>query len=259
MRVYGFVGEKGKTGTSSRRMLQALNGCLPQSVVALLISGEPDGMANHDVAFAAYALRRALCEMVDEWIDTGKSDKEEQPWKRRLSSPLPYGYIERNHPALLFDTEGPYLALMPRWETGKTLNVAITDAAIAMFLQLLDSPGRVRLFRCNGCGSYFLRQRMPKKDTPIYHGSWCGNCKGKGGAQRIKDTRYRRTEEMIGWGADAWVRWRQDRRHGARKEWVARYINKRLPVDRDQIAKNWVARHMKEIELEVERRKHAEG
>jgi len=147
---------------------------------------------------------------------------------------------------------------MPQHE-GKSLADAVIDGARAMFLQLLDSPASRRLFRCNGCRTYFLRERMPKKDTPIKRGSWCVSCKrdGRDRVQRTNESRDQRTKQRIGLAADAWAKWKPDRRHGERAEWVARQVSKRL--DGDAIAKNWVTHHTKEIEAEVERRNHAKG
>ena len=139
----------------------------------------------------------------------------------------------------------------------RTLLSLAFDAAAALFLQLLDSPARTRLFRCDGCQKYFMRTRTPKKDTPIFRGSYCAECKGKGAARRTTASRNNRTEEMIGWAADVWEQWRQDRRHGEREDWVARKINAWLPASRNPIARNWVTRNRTRIEVEVERRNHA--
>jgi len=150
--------------------------------------------------------------------------------------------------------------LMPQHE-GKSLADAVIDGARAMFLQLLDSPACRRLFRCNGCGMYFLRERMPKKDTPIKRGSWCARCKreGRDRIRRTEDGRNERTRQMVRLAADAWPLWRQDRRHGERAEWIARKVNKRLQASWNPIAKNWVTGHKDEIEAELERRRHAKG
>src|SRR5208282_4982403 len=97
-------------------------------------------------------------------------------------------------------TGAPCLVTLPRIWQQRDLSVAVQDAAICLFLQWLDSPARTRLFRCDGCGTYFIRTRTPKRDTPIYHGTFCAACKSKGKdrARRTEDSRNNRTEEMIG-------------------------------------------------------------
>ena len=40
------------------------------------------------------------------------------------------------------------------------------------------------LSRCIECKTYFVRSRSPKKDKPIYWGTYCSNCKVKGDAKR---------------------------------------------------------------------------
>ena len=238
--------------------------------------------------------------LVDEWIDSAKSQDDERPGERIVpTKPLLQNYITRNPPVLQFGEGGsrawlpdevPSLVMWPHNfiekekqcvfteedETGilrlfrehavshslgkqlalTLLNLAF-DAAAALFLQLLDSPARTRLFRCDGCQKYFMRTRTPKKDTPLFRGSYCPECKGKGAARRTTASRNNRTEEMIAWAADVWEQWRQDRRHGEREDWVARKINARLPASRNPIARNWVTRYRTRIEVEVERRNHA--
>lgn len=258
MRVYGFIGEKRGAGIS-KRLIEALNGRLPQETVAFLVGSQLDGLAAEDSAYVRHAFRRHLCELVDEWINSGKLGEEDRPWQRSVSSPLPHGFTERNPPALLFDAEGPYLILMPRSNRNKTLTLAISDGAVAMFIALLDTPSRARLSRCDECGIYFTRAREPKKEMPIYRGSWCANCEGKGGARRTEKSRQRRTQQMVEWAADAKLRWKSDRRHGEQSSWIVDEVNARLPRDWNLISKNWVTRHMNEIEEELERRKHAKS
>jgi hypothetical protein len=253
MRVVGFVGDKG--GKASKRLLQALNGRLPQLTLNSIITGDPDGIPDRDAGQAAYSFQRSLRELLDKWIDSGKTGDGEFPLQRS-SFQLPETYVRRNPPALSMDAEGPYLILVP-WKEGKSFAASVIDGALAIFVQFLDSPECRRLFRCDGCGTYFMRVREPKKDTPIKRGSWCAKCKGKGGSRRTDESRKNRKDERVQLAAEVWEQWKRDRRHGERAEWVARKINERLPSGRNHIAKNWVTRHTKEIEAEVERRNHA--
>jgi hypothetical protein len=195
--------------------------------------------------------------------------------------PLLKDFIQRNPPLLEFTEEGPCLLLVPHvWDGPKQLPAFAEeegffrglrdaslreaasrifpfafDTALALFLQILDSEARTQLFRCEGCQTYFMRARAPKRDIPIYRGSWCTECKNKGGAKRTRDSRDDRKKDMVGWAADAWLSWKSNRRQG-HTEWIVEQVNKRLPPGRDYIARNWVTRHKSDIEAEVERRKN---
>ena len=138
------------------------------------------------------------------------------------------------------------------------------DIAIYCFVALLDSPTRERFSRCDGCHTYFVRKRMPRKNLPVKRGTYCANCKrkGKDKARRTVDSRESRAKRMIEWAADARAQWKPDRRHGELAMWIARKVNDRLPAGWkpiDQEKTNWFTRHREEIEAEFERRKQAEG
>lgn len=219
---------------------------------------------------------RLLRWLVDQWIASGRHDGVENGWERSVhwtseAHPTPLAEIlvkfteTTNPPRLLIGPDSRFeIGVMPLFllnrKSVKNVDPAMLAYASAVywFTELLDSPTRERLFRCDKCGKYFVRARAPRKGTPIYHGTFCEKHKNKGGARRTVESRNRRTEEKIRWAADVWEQWKQDRRHGERAEWVAREVSERLSESR-AIARNWVTRHTKEIEVEVERRKHATG
>jgi hypothetical protein len=280
MRIYGLVGKKsGFTG----HLLQALNSHLSHRAVSTLLTGKPDGIEKEMVQTSSALFRLMLRIFVDAWIESGKKEGTEHAWERTTWPELLQDYVMRNPPLLQFTGKGPALVLLPHsWDKQKELSpflkaalatqpdvqfqdfprkIALPayDAAMAFFLELLDSPARVKLARCDGCGVYFCRERMPKKDMPIKRGSWCVSCKreGKDRIRRTENSRGARTDKMVELAADAWLQWKQDRRHGERTEWVARKVNKRLQASWTPIKKNWVTGHKDEIEAEVERRSHA--
>jgi len=288
MKVHGLVAEKRGNG-SVEQILRVLNGRVSQGAVNVLLTGREDGITEQQARDASTLLRLILRSLLEAWIDTGKTQAGEKPWERTFSREVLQDYIERNPPMVQFNGQGhPYLVLFPQvWDERKGISPFVEnaanamfselqtsevssndaqslrrilpfawDAAIALLLQLLDSPARTQLFRCDGCRAYFMRTRAPKKDTPIYHGSWCVRCKDKGGATRTKNSRERRMAEMLCWAVDAWVEWKQDRKHGEREEWVMRKVNAKLGRSRPPIAVNWVTRHKKEIEAEIEWRIH---
>lgn len=290
MKVYGFIGDKrGKSG-SVEQILRLLNGRFPQALVNALVTGKADGLAGNDARNANFVFRMILRMFLDAWIDTGKTEGGENASERTFWRNVLQDYVERNPPMVELSEQGPYLVMFPRaWDKQKKLSAFaadgantmlsqlkevpaeevrslrrimpfIWDTAIALVLQLLDSPERTRLFRCDGCGAYSMRTRAPKKNTPIYHGTWCENCKGKGSAMRTKGSRGTRTERMIGWAADAMEQWRPENRFGKEIDWIVKKVNACLKAaGRDPIKSNWVARHLQEIKTEVERRKHAKG
>lgn len=262
MRVTGLVaGSESSEDGCSQNTLAALNIRLRRPAVNVLITGD----AKKDASPTALVIfHQALRLVVNKWIDSGKRDGKEWPNRRIPPRDVLLEYTERN-PAV-WDILAPDGELRLQIVPGSFFEKsdqkrAAYDAAVALFIQLLDSPKRARLFSCDGCRTYFLRQRMPKKDKPIERGSYCENCKreGKDRIRRTEDSRGERTKQMIGLAADVWPQWKQDRRHGERTEWVAQQVNKRRKSNRDRIAKNWVTHHQTEIEAEVERRNDAKG
>jgi hypothetical protein len=284
MKVYGFAGQPSRNNRGpDALLLRALNRRLTRTDLGLFFAGvSSDGVEG-------FMLSRLLRLLVDAWINSGRIGDGEYPWRRQPWREPIQDYIERNPPKLNFTKDGPSLFVGPplighkyrkgvSWfatyvEEGltqlpdtrapdaklrKVLRSA-ADPATALYLQLLDSPIPARLFRCDGCATYLMRARAPKRNAPIHRGSWCAKCKGKGGARRTGKSRKNRRDQMIEWAADAWTRWKQDGRHGERVEWVVQQVNEQLKSSEDQIKKNWVSLHLKEIEAEVQRRKHAKG
>lgn len=283
MKVYGFVGQpRGNKGPDAL-LLRALNGALTKKDLRLFFREESEGL------LAASMLTSLLRYLVDAWIESGRGEQE-SPWERQPWREYLEDFISRNPPMLMSANGSLGLFLLPRIALGENIGLSkfakdlegrwlselpdidsfdgevtinmlhsAADPATALYLQLLDSPIHARLFRCDWCRAYFVRERAPKRDMPIKRGAWCVDCKGRGSAKRTVDSRWNRTTQMIGWAVDVWEQWKQDRRHGERSEWVAQQVNNRHKSSRGRIARNWVTRHQAEIEVEVERRKHAKG
>jgi hypothetical protein len=283
MKVYGFVRQPSGNNTGpDALLLRALNGRLTGKDLKLFF-----GEATH-AGVAGFMLTRLLRILVDAWLESGKRKGQEYPWERQPWREPLEDYISRNPPLLMFskddlglliapiehrgpkrpsrftdDFEEAILSMLPDKqsldaETRKVLHSG-ADSATALYLQLVDSITRVRLFHCDGCGVYFMRTRNPKRDKPIERGTFCANCKGKGGARRTVESRKLRTQKKIGWAADAWEKWKPNRRHGNRSLWVVMQVNTKLPPNENAIKTNWVTRHQTEIKAEVERRNSAKG
>ncbi len=138
--------------------------------------------------------------------------------------------------------------------------------AMYWFARLLDSPFSRLLARCDDCGTYFAYERAPRID--IKGGTHCAKCKSHGSARRMRSTRERRTNELVGFAANVWEQWKPDSRHGPRSGWIVVQINERTEKIKAKSGKDskslfplitsrWVTQHHTEIEAEVERRKNA--
>lgn len=214
-----------------------------------------------------------LRRLVDQWIDSGKSglDRKIDTLQDRDMYKVPPGYerplieilgawVVRNPPLVFVQGDGRReIWNQVQHKRGIPASYA-QDLAFHEFARLLDSPTRERLSRCDACRTYFERRRAPKRDTPIYHGVYCWNCKGKGGARRTVSSRDQRKKEIVGWAASCWAKWKPTPRHGKQSEWIAQQVNRELaqhhPVH-DRITGKWVTQNRKTIEAEVERRNRA--
>ena len=197
----------------------------------------------------------ALRALVDQWIDSGKSDGTEEAWKRNIKWQPPNGqkpivetlsdYGRRNPPHAETRDDGRFdIWMLPAPSASKSPLRRARDMALYHFVCLLDYPRRERLSRCDECGTYFFRSRAPRKDTPIYHGTFCDRCKNKGGAKRTVDSRSRQTKEKIGWASDCWPKWMKWK--GLRSAWVAEQVNRRVvrhPICWGTVTGKWVTRH----------------
>src|SRR5271154_6407389 len=204
MEIYDGGAQARKKGWA-KYLLQFLNGN-PRTVLVFLVRQSSNDKASREAGNAFCATLRSL---VDEWIDSGKKGSEEQPSKRTIPLDALNGFIARNPARFELSPRGRLrLCTWPLLYEQTDLLVRARDGATHYFLVLLDSPEPTRLSRCDECGTYFMRTRAPKKETPIYHGTFCADCKNKGGARRTVESRKQRTKKRIDWAADAWVQWK---------------------------------------------------
>ncbi len=293
------VGESGTKGAQwdyPKILVTTLNGQWDRAFLGWLAGiphDRPSGIRTRGFRNASRQTKDAaikeflltLRQLVDQWLESGKDRVEfvEQPWSRnvfwfsdayqeRIDRTL-QKFMHRNPPPNEFSRDGRLARLetvshlwLPKpaaWpssepELDDTLSRA-RDYAIAEFYKFLESRCPQRLFKCDECGAYFVRARAPRKETRIRRGAFCEKCKHKGGARRTVDSRKRRLQEMIGWAADAWAKWKPGNRFGNRTDWVVQKVNAKLSPNQKRIKVNWVSWHQTEIEIEVERRNHAKG
>jgi len=138
-----------------------------------------------------------------------------------------YESWRRNLPRPLLNGDGT-LAIgvsQPRWEN-QAPELYARDMATYYFQELLESPFWSYIGKCANpiCKRYFFRKRQRK--TPIKRGSYCGNCKLIGGAERTRISRERAKGEMLRVAAEAWRDWDTCRRRTNRAAWVANRVNR---------------------------------
>jgi hypothetical protein len=227
------------------------------------VEGEPQ--ETRDAAVAIFL--GSLCQFVDQWIDSGKSEQDEKPWERSIhwsspAHPTPIVkalslYGDWCPPRLLIGPKGQFeIGMLPVSTVAKSPIPTACMRAAWWVIMLLDSPNPERLSRCDACHAYYVRARAPKKETPIYRGVFCPNCKGKGGLRRMNVARDNRVKKLVRLAAGFWPQWKPLPSYGKQSEWVAAKVNKVLGAhERISDNGNWVTRHRSEIEAEAERRK----
>jgi hypothetical protein len=248
MKVYGFVAGEGEKRCNDLT-LSALNHRLREAVLSALLTGDAQTKAREsEIRIFDGILHR----VVDDWIDSGKKSGVDLPWERIVPINLLRAYMDR-HPAMLNLLNDGSLCLLvaPCPTTQPDPTVRVGDVAVGLLLQLLDSPARARLSRCDACATYFMRARNPKKNQPIYRGTFCHNCKGKASAKRTNATRDLIKEQRVDLAAKWWPRWKPTRRYGDISEWIAGRVNEDLPRLAGAITKKWVTQNQTAIEAKV--------
>jgi hypothetical protein len=231
-----------------------------------------------DAAFETF--QRTLRELTDQWIDSGRLQLKEigeQPMERSILAPVPDYPVPLETILRSFFSQHPLRVLPDKdrlvgyfgilragtWEqlekkSRDELLQRARDYATEQFVLLLDSPSRHRLFRCDICGTYFVRERMPKRDMAITRGTFCDGCKQAGNILRMEGSRSNKAGRRLKLAADALIKWKPGNRCGEKKEWIRQRVNEGLEKENlDPIQINWVTRHLAEIEAEVEGRGHA--
>jgi hypothetical protein len=159
-----------------------------------------------------------------------------------------YESWRRNQPRPLLNGDGTLAVGVgrPRWEN-QAPELYARDMATYYFQELLESPFWSCIGKCANpiCKRYFLRKRQRK--TAIKRGSYCGNCKLIGGAERTRISRERAKREMIQVAAQAWQEWGTRRRRTDRAAWVADRINRVFGKTRF-IHTKWVNQNSEAIE-----------
>jgi hypothetical protein len=229
---------------------------------------------ERDAAVAEF--KRALGDLVDQWLASGRDTNDpevDSPSSRNITwtsgrYPTPLfktlrkfwdrhqketeAVINGTHTAPLFFKVG-----IPDTTAPQDAPSAARDRAVFEFSRLLASRSPERLFRCDGCGEYFAKRRAPRKDTPIFHGSYCGkkSCRISGGAKRTKEKRLRELNQKLALAATLWLQY-GPRDPKARSVWIADQMTRRHHM---AMRGKWVTQHSAEIEKRALKRENRNG
>lgn len=249
--------------------------------------GDKDVAPKAIRAKVSAAFQSTLRSLTDQWIESGQRNGIEEPFERSVrfkSHKFPetiehtlVQFWNRNPPIVQFDRNLQVISTQSllrqsSWlplagESTASLLERAREHARAFFAMLMDSPSRYRIFRCENCRSYYLKNRTPKGNRPIKRGRYCDLCKGEASKRRVKEARERRMAQMLHWAVDAkvqWaadgltvVRWKQKNRSATEVEWIVKIINANLKIENlDPIRSNWVNWNSEKIEELWNRRSH---
>lgn len=260
-------------------------------IVTLLNGGKHWGWLSHPETAANYLpeqieladafFTKSFRMLVDQWIDSAKdSEGIETPLNRNVVT-VPPGYTQP-----LFDVLLAWLnrGNWPEWGLMRDGKIAISvqppkewtkdelglarfrdpeeyadDCAIFHFKELLDTPGAHRVGRCKNAECrkpYYVRRRLRKAE--IKRGTYCDKCVGASSVERTRISREAHKQKLVSLAADSWDEWKPARRVGKQSDWVAKQVNKKLPLSK-HVEGKWVSQNREAIETEVKRRKHAKG
>ena len=265
VRVIDGIWSERERADIPKMIARMLNRGLP----AVDLAGLAVGPAETDKALieqAASARLSTLGSLVDQWIESGKnvdSSRADSPWTRNifwtgegypnpLAVPLSNA-IEGGIGKIQLLNEGRLMVSIHHLYYKHTEPLLrARELGIGDFISLLDAPTRERLFKCDECKKYFVHARTPKRDALILHGTFCGDCKGKGGARRTLGTRERRNKRLITLAARSWPMWKPSHRSGTQSTWVANQVNKRLQQGEQRVTGKWVTQNKVKIQTEIE-------
>jgi hypothetical protein len=223
---------------------------------------------------AGKTFAKTLRNLVDQWLASGRQGTVEEPLSRSAdwrSEEYPKPIIETlskfrdaNPPIILLNNDGQF-EIVPmgpvRYSTWASMvsgsidpQQHAKDHAIALFVKLLESECPQRIFRCDNCGRYSVRERKPR--GIIKNGAYCKDCKPAGRVRAIEEKRKAQTNEMLNAAAEVWAQWNYSRRNPDQREWVAKQVSERCK-HLDPIKRNWVSRNLTRILELAEGKNHA--
>ena len=205
-----------------------------------------------------------LRALVDDWLDSGRSEGTETPkertlrrgtlntwtrtiWPERdgLQDILNHWVSEGRFQFSFTDSGELELETPCRYSTDKPLADAKNDA-IRLFGKLLQSSHGYRIAKCcePQCGRYFYYERVPK--AVLKSGTLCQDHRLRGGTIRKNMQRKQRRKKLLALAAEAWRKCKLDQTDSYR--WIADQVNKRLGPTDERITRRFVTQNADTIE-----------
>jgi hypothetical protein len=138
------------------------------------------------------------------------------------------------------------------------------DEATHWFMLLLNSGHASRFRQCVNCKRFFLLRRSPRRGFQPKRGNYCGNCKASSSAERTAASRDARQLGLI--EKAAVLAFRRERRARRFVVWtdiernnLAVEINEGTASHQKPVKKQWVSRHLQEIQQRMEELRHAKS
>jgi hypothetical protein len=186
-------------------------------------------------------VRALLRSYVDEWLGTGMDGVAEEPLKRSLSkAPNAYravhSYVSAYRPTIMLNDNGyhAHFGIGHLYEADPAKHAA--NQASWLFVAMVDTPWRDRVYRCHRCKVYGVLPRLSA--DPYKRGVHCAKCRNKATAQASTDRKREELfEKRLALATEAWRRWTP--KDGDRKAYVVAKVNKHMPSG-EHISKNWV-------------------
>jgi hypothetical protein len=219
-----------------------------------------------DADLAAEANKRfveTLRNLIDQWLDSGRSRTHGELWEAPLERNLGIGtdrdglwdvlrfWIAQDRFRLSFSNSGEIEMELPcREDTGDEIADAKNDA-IRHCAKLLQSRLRYRIAKCSKpqCGRYFYYDRMPK--GVLKCGTLCPDHRSHGGTIRKYKQRKVRRERLLTLAAEAWRKCKWN--HADNYRWIANQVNKHLRPNEQRITKRFITENDETVKSLAER------
>jgi hypothetical protein len=218
--------------------------------------------SGEDYTSASEVFLSELRKLVDEWLDSGRDGQGiEEPQKRSLeNAPNAYeamnGWLLNKKFSGLATTSGDITFLLGTEVRNDGEDTPIADAydqACLIFVRLMESPVKYKLFKCSdiSCGYYVLEKPRKRYKRETY----CAEHRYRVSARRgTQESRNREKGAVFGTALDAMRAWRKlserekAKKHKTEKEYIGDEINLRHSK-----GGNWVTRNMSLLIREIDK------
>jgi len=210
----------------------------------------------------------AMRELADMWIDSGKglmNPSADTPRDRNAEVVLPgrstslfrvmARFFDRYPPQMGMRRDGTQGILRKGWPYFQeeqlarqgllgTLRMYGSEWAMYYFADLLDSPDRYRIARCDSCRTYFAYDRARLRT--VKYGAFCPKCEPEGSVKRTERSRGRRLDTA----AKAWQEWESKVKEQPEFQWIADRVNEEHGTS---FGRRWVSQNQGKIKQQIEK------